>query len=251
VSTAKLLILLGVFFITSMISVVTGSTSLLTVPVMISLGIEPHAAVATNMLALVFMSVGGSLSFIGRGVISHKYLPISILLTVVGSGLGALLLLAFPVRALQLCIALAMITVIVFTLARPDMAFQNIEAPLSRRRILAGYLLTLLLAVYGGFFSGGYVTVLTAGWIVLFGMTFLQSVATTKVVNIFSSLVATLIFVHRGVVNVRLGITLGLIAFGGALLGGRLALRLSAIWLRRIFLMAVFGLAIKMLLPTH
>jgi len=47
-----------VFLFTSVISVVTGSTSLITVPVMIALGIEAHVAVATNMLALTFMSVG-------------------------------------------------------------------------------------------------------------------------------------------------------------------------------------------------
>jgi uncharacterized membrane protein YfcA len=38
-----------VFFFTSVISVVTGSTSLITVPVMIALGIEAHVAVATNI----------------------------------------------------------------------------------------------------------------------------------------------------------------------------------------------------------
>ena len=45
----KLLILAAVFFLTSIVSVVTGATSLITVPVMIALGIEPHIAVATNM----------------------------------------------------------------------------------------------------------------------------------------------------------------------------------------------------------
>jgi hypothetical protein len=64
-SGAKLALLVAVFFLTSVISVVIGSTSLITVPVVISLGIEAHVAVATNMLA--FMSVGGSLPFMGRG----------------------------------------------------------------------------------------------------------------------------------------------------------------------------------------
>jgi len=68
VSGAKLSVLIVVFFFTSVISVVTGSTSLITVPVMIALGIEAHVAVATNMLALTFMSVGGSLAFVSRGV---------------------------------------------------------------------------------------------------------------------------------------------------------------------------------------
>jgi hypothetical protein len=66
-SGAKLSVLIAVFFFTSVVSVVTGSTSLITVAVMIALGIEANVAVATNMLALSFMSVGGSLPFNGRG----------------------------------------------------------------------------------------------------------------------------------------------------------------------------------------
>jgi uncharacterized membrane protein YfcA len=72
---------------------------------MIGWGIEVHAAVATNMLALTFMSIGGSLGFIRSGVISRTFLPACISVTAVGSGLGALLLLAVPVRALQLIVA--------------------------------------------------------------------------------------------------------------------------------------------------
>ena len=71
---AKLFALIAVFFVTSVVSVVTGSTSLITVPLMIGLGIEAHIAVATNMLALTFMSVGGSLPFVGRGILSRRHL---------------------------------------------------------------------------------------------------------------------------------------------------------------------------------
>ena len=103
--TGKLLVLVAIFFLTSVISVVTGSTSLITVPVMITLGIEAHVAVATNMLALTFMSVGGSLPFIGKGVLSRSRLLPSIVFTIIGSGLGAFLLLSVPLKALQITIA--------------------------------------------------------------------------------------------------------------------------------------------------
>jgi hypothetical protein len=76
-------------------------------------------------------------------------------------------------------------------------------------------------------------------------MTFLQ--ATTKVVNVFSSGVASLVFFWRGVVDVRLGVILGMVMFVIALLGGRIALWLSVVWLRRIFIVAVLGLAMWML----
>jgi uncharacterized membrane protein YfcA len=247
VSGAKLSVLIAVFFFTSVISVVTGSTSLITVPVMIAMGIEAHVAVATNMLALTFMSVGGSLPFIGKDVLSRSRLLPSIVLTIIGSGLGALLLLSAPLKALQITIAVAMIGVAVFSLLNKNLGQASPDVPASHFGIIVGYAGTFLLAIYGGFFSGGYVTMLTAAFVLLFGMTFLQAVATTKVINVFSSGVATLIFVWRGVVDLKLGIVLGAVMFVGALLGGRIALFLSTVWLRRIFIAAVLGLAIKML----
>jgi uncharacterized protein len=44
--------LMCVFFATSCVSVITGSTPLITVPVMFQFGIESRTAVATNMFAL-------------------------------------------------------------------------------------------------------------------------------------------------------------------------------------------------------
>jgi uncharacterized membrane protein YfcA len=183
----KLLSLVVIFFFTSLISVITGSTSLIAVPVMIELGIDPHVAVATNMMALIFMSLGGSLPFAGMGVLKRSLLPVSIALTLVGSALGALLLLRIPVRLLQLTIVIAMIAVAIFSLGKKDSGTSEDSVSSSRRAV--GYVATFLLAVYGGFFSGGYVTLLTSVFVLLFGLTFLQSVATTKVVNIFSSFV--------------------------------------------------------------
>ena len=168
---SKLLILVAIFFLTSVISVVTGSTSLITVPVMIEFGIDPHVAVATNMMALIFMSLGGSLPFARKGVVERRVLSLSIALTVVGSAFGAVLLLSVPVRALQLTIAVAMIAVAVFSLTRKNDS--SSEHSVSPARKAAGYFATLLLAVYGGFFSGGYVTMLTAVFVLLFGLSFL------------------------------------------------------------------------------
>ena len=239
------LILVAVFFLTSVISVVTGSTSLITVPVMIAVGVESHVAVTTNMMALIFMSAGGSLPFARKGVIERRLLPVSIVLTVIGSGVGALLLLRIPTGALQLTISIAMIAVAVFSLARRESG--TTQRSVSSARRATGYVATFVLAVYGGFFSGGYVTMLTAAFVLLFGLTFLQAVATTKVVNLFSSAVATAIFAWHGVVDYKLGLVLGLTMFLGAVIGGHVAMRLPAVWLRRVFLVAVVGLAAKML----
>jgi uncharacterized protein len=239
------MLLIGVFFLTALVSVVTGSTSLITVPAMIAVGIEPHVAVATNMLALIFLSLGGSLSFKRKGVIERRILPLGILLTIIGSAAGASLLLQIPTGALRLTIALAMIAIAVFSLLRRDSdAAQRSVSGTSR---VAGYILTLALAIYGGLFSGGYATMLTTVFVFLLGLSFLQAVATTKVINVFSSLIATAIFARRGVVDFKLGAILGITMFVGAVVGGHVAVSLPAVWLRRVFVIAVVALAANML----
>ena len=65
VSVWILLILL--FFLTSVVGVVTGSNSLVTVPVMFQFGIEPKIAVATNMFGLTFMNIGATIPFLKTG----------------------------------------------------------------------------------------------------------------------------------------------------------------------------------------
>ncbi|MGL5133646.1 MAG: TSUP family transporter, partial [Planktothrix sp.] len=68
--------------------------------------------------------------------------------------------------------------------------------------------------------------------------------------NLFSSLVATLIFMFYGLVNYQLGIVLSLAMFFGGILGAKIALNLSNIWIKRLFMLAVLGLGIKTFLSV-
>lgn len=50
------------------------------------------------------------------------------------------------------------------------------------------------------------------GTIAFFGMTFIEAVAVTKVLNVFSSSVATVVFAVQGLIDWRLGLLLGLLS---------------------------------------
>lgn len=239
----QIIMLAAVFLIASIISVIAGSTSLITVPVMLEFRVEPRTALATNMLALTLMSIGGTLPFIGKKVIDTLRLPLLIVLTLAGSILGALLVLIVPSKSMPLIISISMIAVAVLSIANRNAGVVPSVGIPSRIAEIAGYIVTFVLGIYGGFFSGGYVTLLTAAYIMLFRMTFVQAIATTKVINIFSSLVATLIFIKHGIVDYQLGMILGLAMFIGGIIGGRMTLSLSNAWLQRIYLTVVAILA--------
>ncbi|MBO1048556.1 MAG: sulfite exporter TauE/SafE family protein [Dolichospermum sp. DEX182a] len=239
----QLLPLMAIFLGASVISVITGSTSLITVPVMLQFGIEPRTALATNMFALTFMSIGGTLPFIGKGVIKTERLPLLIILTLISSISGALLVLIIPAKSMPLIISISMIVVATLSIINRNAGVKPADTIPSQLGEIFGYVVTFILGIYGGFFSGGYITLLTAAYVMLFRMTFVQAIATTKFINIFSSFSATLIFMYQGVVDYKLGAILGLTMFIGGIVGGKISMKLSNVWLQRIYLTAVSILA--------
>ena len=235
-----------IFFVTSLVTVVTGSTSLITIPVLLQFGIEPRTAVATNMLALALLNFGGVLPFRGTATIDKPRAPLMIALTLAGSAAGALLLFAVPAKWMTLMIPVAMITVLGLLLFEP-------KTPAAPRPVW-GYSSMAILAIYGGFLSGGYATLVTAAGMLFFSYPFLRAMAMSKVLNVASSLIAVAVFARYGIIDWRLGIILGVASFIGGLMGSSWVQKMPAKLLRQLFLLAVAILAAKSLMfdvPWH
>ncbi|MBK9163065.1 MAG: sulfite exporter TauE/SafE family protein [Acidobacteria bacterium] len=237
---------MALFFVTSAVGVVTGSNSLITVPVMFQFGIDEKVAVATNMFGLTFMAVGATIPFLRTGTLEVKRLSPLIAVTLVGSALGAALVGMMTGIGLKLVVSVAMIAIVLFTLLGPrtnGAKKANSEWSLTAFGLVA----TFLLAIYGGLYSGGYVTVLTAAFVAFFGMTYGGAIAATKLVNVFSSGIATLVFMWQGLVDYRLGAVLAVTMFAGAYAGAYFVTKMNEAWLRGIFIATVLLLAVKLI----
>lgn len=236
-----LIILIVVFFLTSIIGVVTGSNSLIAVPAMFQAGIDPKVAVATNMFGLVFMALGGTIPFVRKSSFAIRPLIPFLILTLISSTIGALLVGVVNAAGIKVVVSVAMIAVALFILINPKAGVVR-DRP-SAAAVPLTYALVFALGVYGGFFSGGYVTVLTAVCVGIYGMRYSEAVGATKLINVASSGVATLAFMWQGLVDYKLGLILGVTMFAGAYVGAHYAVKLDETWLRRVFLTAVFLLA--------
>src|SRR6185369_7956166 len=111
----NLIVLIILFFLTTVVGVVTGSNSLITVPVMFQFGIDEKVAVATNMFGLTFMSVGATIPFLRQGKINVGRVSPMIVLTVIGSAIGATLVGLITNQSIKLIVSIAMIAVTLFT----------------------------------------------------------------------------------------------------------------------------------------
>ena len=193
-SVSQYLILVAVFFVTSAVGVVTGSNSLITVPVMFEMGIEPKRAIATNMFGLTFMALGATIQFHRKGMIDTKGLTPLAILTLAGSAIGAALVGVVSSSWIPTIVSVSMVAVGLFTLLKSNTGLESKSAEVGRGRMLFTLLLGFLLAIYGGFYSGGYMTVLTAVLVAFAGMSFSEAIAGTKYLNLFSSSIATALF---------------------------------------------------------
>ncbi len=243
-SNTHLILLILLFFVTSAVGVVTGSNSLVTVPAMFQFGIDPKVAVATNMFGLTFMAIGATIPFLRQKRIDRKRVTPLILLTLAGSAIGAGLVGFITGNELKIIVSVSMIAVTIFTLLKRYAGVEKTEN-IAGGALIFAYVLTFLLGIYGGLYSGGYVTLLTATCIAFLGMTFTEAVASTKLINVFSSSVASVIFMWQGLVDYKLGAILAVTMFAAAYVGAKTVTKLNDLWLRRIFLFTVLILAVK------
>lgn len=248
-SLISVLIVCLLSFFVSIFSISVGGTSLITVPALISLGMISKNAVATNMFALIFLSMSGAIGFRKETRIPyHKMIAFFSILTICGSVVGANLILAIEKDILKKVIAIMICIIVSSFFLKKDLGIQERNEKISKIALGSGALLIFILGIYGGFFSGGYVTLLSYVLILIFGFNFLQVAFITKIFNIFSSLVACAFFYYHGLIDFSVGIPLAFSMSIGAFLGAKLALAKGNLWVRNIFIIAVILLAIKLLI---
>ena len=235
-------------FVVCVIGVSVGGTSLITVPVLIWLGMVPKDAIATNMFALIFFSISGAVGFRREMKPAYyKMIAVFSILTICGSFMGANLVLAVNEEMLKKAIAVIMCIVGGFLLFTKDLGIHERVGKISKFKFFAGVLSVFILGIYSGFFSGGYVILLSCVFILFFGFNFLQAAFITKIFNIFSSSAACAFFYHHGLIDFSVGIPLAVSMSSGAFLGAKLAVMKGNLWVKKVLIIAVIVLAIKLL----
>ena len=242
-SLQEISILTALMVVTGAVGAITGGNSLINVPILIAFGVAPRAAIATNMFAVIFMTVSATARFMGRGLFKRNLLIQLCVITAITSTLGAMTAVKLPETLVKAVVGASLGALVLFMAFGPKTPDRSTppQAP------VFGLVASAVLGVYGGFFSGGYTTLMTVTGTACFGLTMLESVAMMKPVNLVSCVVASIVFAFAGLIDFKLGIPLAVANMVGGWIGAHLALRVSAATVKRLFLATVAGFAIKLL----
>ncbi|MBT8115059.1 MAG: sulfite exporter TauE/SafE family protein, partial [Arenicella sp.] len=150
----ELLLLLITGIATGFLNVMAGGGSMLSVPIMIFLGVPGTVANATNRIAILPQNISAVYAFYRRGFANFK-LSLSLgLCTIPGTIIGAFLAARVPNDQFNLLLAIIMIMVLIVMSLPQRLVLQPDQAP-TRKRMLTGHALMVLIGFWGGFIHIG------------------------------------------------------------------------------------------------
>jgi uncharacterized protein len=218
------------------INALAGGGTLITFPILLSIGVPPIAANVTNTVALCPGFMGGILAQIKDLSGQRRRFWIFLTASAVGGVIGSILLLSTGEKAFQalvpFLIVIASGLLAVQGVIRIWLARRSIEpAPKAKSEVWAVMLIGLT-AIYGGYFGVAMSVIVLSllGWLVNDTLTRLNAIKQT--VAFGANGAAAVLFIFSGKVVWLIALVMAVGALAGGNLGGRLAGRIKPDTLR-------------------
>jgi hypothetical protein len=241
------LVIVGLFFvalIAGLVDAIAGGGGLLTVPALMATGMPTEMVFGTNKGSAVFGSGAALLRFWRARLVDTKRARLLFPLGMIGSFLGAALLLALDKNILRpLVLVLLVVAGFVVAFVRPPPTHASTPP---KNAGLKTAILALVIGAYDGFFGPGTGTFLIIGFVVLLHLSLQEASANAKVVNFASNLAAMLILTWKGLVIWKLSIPMAAGQFIGGTIGAQLAVKGGDTLVRRVVLVVVLALVSKL-----
>ncbi|MBU1202664.1 sulfite exporter TauE/SafE family protein [Patescibacteria group bacterium] len=241
--SSEIIIAFTITFFVRIISATTGGAGLILIPTLISLGLTPSVAIATNR----FGATGNVLSIIRfhqDKQVKWSLGKLLIIPTLIGTILGTIVVINIDQNLYQKIIGLVIILSLPFVFYKKNIGLKEFEISKTRKRI--GILLTVVASFMGGVFasSGLWFTYL----FLFFGLTMLQTAGTRKFLGTIIASVSVVMLIFANLINWPIAIAVLIASLLGGWVGADLGIKAGNLWVKRIFITAVVLMALKIIL---
>ncbi len=225
---------------------IAGGGGLLTVPALLTAGLSPVNALATNKLQSSFGSGSATLNYARRGAVAPRSLTLPIATTFVGAGTGAVLVQRFPTDGLERVIPFLLIGIAAYFAFARDVGEHERHQRIGER----AFAVTAAPAIgfYDGFFGPGTGSWFALAFVTLRGQGLTRATAHTKVLNFTSNVASLAFFVAGGHVVWAVGLSMATGQFVGARLGSNLVMARGAGIVRPLLVVVSLAMSIRLLL---
>jgi len=230
--------------LTGFIDAIAGGGGLIMMPALLSAGIPPINALATNKLQSMFGTSVACSNYARKGLIDWRANLLGVLFVFVGATVGVIAVQAIDTKALSLIIPLLLVSVAAYVLISPRMSDEDAHQRISAR----GYApVGAAIGAYDGFFGPGTGSFFTASLVGLRGLGLTRATALTKLFNLTSNVASVLFFAMGGKIFWLLGLCMAAGAMLGGWIGSHTAMRFGAQVIRPLLVILSLGLTVRLL----
>jgi uncharacterized membrane protein YfcA len=239
-------ILFAVAVFAGLIDTIAGGGGLITIPALLSTGMPPISALATNKFQSVFGTFSASLYFVRKKFVDLSQMRWMILIAFVGSIVGSFTLLQIDPSILQKVIPILLMIIGLYFL------FSKNVGEVEKHKIVSMLFFTAVvvfaIGFYDGFFGPGTGSFFTIAFIFLLGLNISQATAQTKVLNFATNFGSLLFFLFFADIYFVVGFIMGIGQIIGATLGAKMVIKNGSKIIRPLIVVISFALSIKLLL---
>lgn len=244
-----LALLFGTGLVAGFVDSIAGGGGLITVPVLLSIGLDPRRALGTNKLQAPFGSGSAAWHYAKAGTVPLKDCTRGFLFSLAGAALGAITVLKIDPSFLKRFIPVLLLAVAVYMLLKPKLG--DADAHPRWRRGWFDLIFGLGIGFYDGFLGPGTGTFWTMAYMLLLGFNLTRATGYTKVMNFASNISSLAVFLWLRQVNFPAGITMAVGQLIGARIGASMVIARGTKFIRPVFLAAVFALTLKLLFDAY
>lgn len=243
----EILLLLGVVGVfAGFVDAIAGGGGLIALPMLMSVGVPPVAALATNKMQSVIGTGMAALTYWRKGFINLKSLVPAIAATFAGSLIGALVIKNADTSLLEKVVPIALIVIALYFTFAPQLNDSEAPARLSFAKFVP--LLGFCVGFYDGVFGPGTGSFFTIGFVMLFGLGLTRASGHTKMLNFTSNAAALALFIPAGDVLWPAAIAMALGQGVGGYVGALTGIRFGARVIRPLVVVVCIILALRLLL---
>ncbi|MCD6523142.1 MAG: sulfite exporter TauE/SafE family protein [Candidatus Diapherotrites archaeon] len=224
---------------------VLGAGGLISIPALMFLGFPPQVAIATDRFGTIGQTSTALFKFHKAKKIIWEYVAILSIISLIGSLIGANILLNIDSNLLQRAVGFFLLALLPFAFLKQNIGIKRNKT--TKSKSVLGLFIYFLIMIFGGFFGQGTGPLIFYTLTYFLGFTMIEVLATNIIPWFVLSLASLVIFAMNGIINYAVGIILLVGMAIGGYIGAHVALKKGDLWVKRLFALFVIASGVKML----
>ena len=242
-----ILLVLFIGVLTGFINTLSGSGSLISLPVLMFIGLPPHVANGTNRIGILFQNIVSTGNYYRKGILD---VPMGIKVAIpaiAGSIVGAYIVSGISARAVEVSVAVILLIMLIPLWFKPKQWLEGKDMSGHDHNRLLRWVIFFFIGVYGGFIQAGVGIFLLSALVLNAGYDLVKANALKVFINLIFTPFAIVVFLVQGQIDWGVGLVLAAGNATGAWFASQWSIAWGPKFVRYVLALVITGSGIKLL----